>query len=259
MAKSFAPRIPKGKREFLDLSHRLPRDLLKNLEDGRFLEGAHLEEVKLSHIRVREQVRVTFDDASIRELAHNIEENGLIQPLVLHRSRGVLTLVCGERRFRAMTSLSWETAPCFILEGKDERELMAIQFSENSSRESLHYMDRALGILGYREATGASERQITRILGISKSEVHRSLIIAKIPRPLREAAVRHAVEKYVLLELAAMAPGPLRNKVEGKILAGRLTKRSTLKNLVRQHRKAQESSPTPPGSGIAPAEDVAVQ
>lgn len=249
MGKFFAPRVSKKRRESIDLSHKLPRDLLQGLEDGRFLEGARLEEVKLSCVAVREQVRTKFNDESIRELAHNIKENGLIQPLVIHRGKGVFTLICGERRFRAMMSIHMETAPCFILEGKSEQELMAIQFSENSSRESLHYIDRALGVLNYREATGASERQMMGILGVSKSEVHRCLIIARIPEALREAALKFNVEKYVLLELHALPPGPLREEIEKKILAGRLTKRSTLKKLLRNYRKA---SPPP-----SPSEDVA--
>ena len=87
-----------------------------------------------------------------------------------------------------MSSIDVDSAPCFVLEDKTADELMAIQFSENSSREALHYVDKADGILNYQKATKSSERKICKALEISKTEVHRSLIIGKLPKRIREAA-----------------------------------------------------------------------
>lgn len=251
MAKSFAPRVAKRKRKTLDHSDKLDRDLFK-LADERLLKGARLTEVKLKDVIVKDQVRTKFNDSSIRELAKNIQANGLIQPLVLHQKGNMFTLICGERRFRAMSSIEMEDCPCFVLDGKTEEELMAIQFSENSSREALHYIDKADGILNYQIATKASERKITAALGISKSEVHRSLLIAKLPRKIREAAKSHNIEKYVLLEWDALKKGKLRKEVEGQILVGEMTKRAQLKKVlkaggvVQAGRKQTKKSPALP-------------
>ena len=123
--------------------------------------------------------------------------------------------------------------PCFILENKNPQELMAIQFSENSSREELHYIDRADGILNYQKATKASERKITAALGISKSEVHRSLLIAKMTSKIKEAAKTYNIEKYVLLEFSALAAGTFKKKIERQILIGEVVKRSDIKRLIK--------------------------
>jgi ParB family chromosome partitioning protein len=231
MAKTFAPRVSKRQRKTIDLSNKLDRDLFK-LSDEKLLKGAKLDEIDLSTIKVKEQVRTKFNDSSLKELAENIKLNGLIQPLVLHDSKGVLTLICGERRFRAMSLIKKKTAPCFILEDKTEDELMAIQFSENSSREELHFIDKADGILNYQKATKASERSIMRALGISKSEVHRSLMIARLPKKVKEAAKRYNTEKYVLLELDALESGSLKKKLEKLVLSGEIIKRSELKKAI---------------------------
>ena len=233
MVKTFSPRVSKRKREIIDLSERLSEDLLKKLNENRFFRDAKLEEVALEDIRVREQVRTKFNDDSLKELARNIKENGLIQPLVVHLEGEKLTLICGERRYRAMVSIGMKEAPCFVLKGKTQNELMAIQFSENSSREALHYIDRADGILNYQRATKASERKIVAALGTSKSEVHRSLIIAKMPKRIKEAAKIHDIEKYVLLEFDALVAGPLKKRIEKKLLEGSLQKRSALKKIIR--------------------------
>lgn len=232
MAKNFAPRVSKKDRKTVSLSEKFDRDVFK-ISDDKLLKGAKLEEVSLKNIKVKEQVRTKFDDKSLKDLAENIKANGLIQPLVVHRVKGTLTLVCGERRYRAMTSIDMKKAPCYILDDKSEEELMAIQFSENSSREELHYIDKADGIYAYKKSTDASERKIQAALGISKSEVHRSLLLAKLPKELREAAKTFDIEKYVLLEFEAIGPGDFRDMVFEKIKSGEIRKRVELKKVLK--------------------------
>lgn len=233
MAKNFAPRLSKKQRKKVDLSEKIDRDVFK-LSDDRLLQGAKLLEIKLSDIKVKEQVRTKFNDASIRELAANIQANGLIQPLVVHRDgEHHYRLICGERRFRAMSSIEMRHAPCFVLENKTEEELMAIQFSENSAREALHYVDKADGILNYQRATKASERKIQSDLGISKSEVHRSLMIARMPQKIKEAAKAFNIEKYVLIEWDALGPGEDKKELEANILSGHLRKRGQLAQFIK--------------------------
>jgi len=232
MAKKFQSRVSKKSRKTIDMSKNLDRDLFKIAED-RLLQGARLEEFRLGDIKVKDQVRTKFNDSSIKELSENIRANGLIQPLVLHKYGKDYLLICGERRYRAMSLIDdMESCPCFILEDKTEDELMAIQFSENSAREALHYIDKADGILNYQKATKASERKIVAALGISKSEVHRSLLIAKLSKKVKEAAKRYNTEKYVLIEFKAMERGELRREVEKKIVSGELIKRSQLKRVL---------------------------
>ena len=232
MAKSFAKRTSKRERTIIDGSKNLGRDIFK-LSDERLLRGARLQEVPLNDITVKEQVRTKFNDSSLKELGENIKANGLIQPLVLHLENGKYVLICGERRFRAMNLIKMEKAPCFILENKSAQELMAIQFSENLSRENLHYIDTADGIYNYQKATGASERKIQTALGISKSEVHRSLIIAKLTSDIKNAAKVFNIEKYVLLEFRDLSNGQLKNDIKNKILKGEIRKRTEFKSMLR--------------------------
>ncbi|MDO9183883.1 MAG: ParB/RepB/Spo0J family partition protein [Bacteriovorax sp.] len=254
MSKTFAARVSKKQRTTIDLSEKVTdkigRDIFK-ISDERLLQGAKLAEIQIKEIVVKDQVRTKFNDDSIKDLAKNIEVNGLIQPLVLYLDKnGRYRLVCGERRYRALSFNKAEKAPCFVLENKTEEELMAIQFSENSSREELHYVDKADGILNYQIATEASERKIQAALGISKSEVHRSLLIAKMPHTLKEAAKKHDIEKYVLLEWDAMDKGSFKNDVEKKILAGEVTKRSELARILTSGSLLKASKKTPLKSAL---------
>lgn len=233
MAKEFSARVSKRERKVTDITSGIDEKILRS-NDQKLLRGAQLATIALKDIEVREQVRTKFNDESLRELGDNIKVNGLIQPLVLHREGNKFVLICGERRFRAMTLIEMKEAPCFILENKSKEELMAIQFSENQAREELHYIDQADSIYGYQKLTGTSERKITAALGISKSEVHRCLMIAKLPKDVKEAAKKFNTEKYVLLEWHELPKNEFKDEIKGKILAGDITKRLQLKRIISQ-------------------------
>lgn len=233
MAKEFSARVSKRERKVTDITAGIDEKILK-ANDQKLLRGAQLANIALDSIVVREQVRTKFNDESLRELGENIKVNGLIQPLVIHREGNKFVLICGERRFRAMTLINMKEAPCFILENKTKEELMAIQFSENQAREDLHYIDQADSIYGYQKLTGTSERKITAALGISKSEVHRCLMIAKLPKDIKEAAKNFNIEKYVLLEWDELPKNEFKDEIKGKILAGDITKRVQLSKIISQ-------------------------
>lgn len=233
MAKDFSPRVSKRERKVVDITSGIDEKILK-ANDQKLLRGAQLSNIALDSIVVRDQVRTKFNDESLRELGENIKVNGLIQPLVIHREGNKFVLICGERRFRAMTLIEMKDAPCFILENKTKEELMAIQFSENQAREDLHYIDQADSIYGYQKLTGTSERKITAALGISKSEVHRCLMIAKLPKDIKEAAKEFNTEKYVLLEWDELPKNEFKDEIKESILAGKITKREQLKRVISQ-------------------------
>lgn len=233
MAKEFSARVSKRERKVTDITAGIDEKILR-ANDQKLLRGAQLSTIALNQIVVRDQVRTKFNDESLRELGENIKVNGLIQPLVIHREVNKFVLICGERRFRAMTLIDMKEAPCFILENKTKEELMAIQFSENQAREDLHYIDQADSIYGYQKLTGTSERKITAALGISKSEVHRCLMIAKLPKDLKEAAKAHNIEKYVLLEWDELPKNEFKTEIRDRILSGEINKRVQLKRIIAQ-------------------------
>lgn len=233
MAKEFSARVSKRERKVTDITSGIDEKILR-ANDLKLLKGAQLANIRLKDIEVRDQVRTKFNDESLRELGENIKVNGLIQPLVLHREGNKFVLICGERRFRAMTLIDMAEAPCFILDNKTKEELMAIQFSENQAREDLHYIDQADSIYGYQKLTGTSERKITAALGISKSEVHRCLMIAKLPKDIKEAAKQFNTEKYVLLEWDELPRNEFKDEIKSRILNGEINKRLQLKRIISQ-------------------------
>jgi ParB family chromosome partitioning protein len=72
--------------------------------------GGGICELPLNRIVPNEkQARKNFDSASIHELAHSIQREGLLQPIIVCPMDGEqFSIVAGERRFRAMQFLGME-------------------------------------------------------------------------------------------------------------------------------------------------------
>ena len=109
--------------------------------------------------------RKTFDDAKLEELAQNIEEQGLLQPITVRKISDEETLideetgevvsvepryeiVCGERRFRAWNLLANKSAryneiPCIIREMTDEQAFDAM-ITENLQRQDVDPVEEAI-------------------------------------------------------------------------------------------------------------------
>lgn len=109
--------------------------------------------------------RKTFDESTLLELAQNIEEQGLLQPITVRKvSDGdsmiddetgeVLTIepkyeiVCGERRFRAWNLLANKSAryseiPCIVREMTDEQAFDAM-ITENLQRQDVDPVEEAI-------------------------------------------------------------------------------------------------------------------
>src|SRR3989344_8093694 len=70
---------------------------------------AYLKEIPLDRIAMAEgQPRQTFSESYIAELAEDIKQIGLLQPvLLIPSSQGHFDLVVGENRFRAHQLLKW--------------------------------------------------------------------------------------------------------------------------------------------------------
>lgn len=109
--------------------------------------------------------RKTFDEAKIEELAQNIEEQGLLQPITVRKISDEEThideetgdvvsvepryeIVCGERRFRAWNMLAkksdkYNEIPCIVREMTDEQAFEAM-ITENLQRQDVDPVEEAL-------------------------------------------------------------------------------------------------------------------
>src|SRR6266849_1770808 len=63
------------------------------------------------------QPRADFDQQALDELKDSIRQKGIIQPVTVRRARdGMLELISGERRIRALTEIGIKSVPAYFIE-----------------------------------------------------------------------------------------------------------------------------------------------
>ena len=106
------------------------------------------------------QPRTSFDEVSLLELAENIRQNGVLQPILVRPTGAGHEIVAGERRWRAAKLAGLTTIPVYLRE-LDDQQAAAASAVENLMREDLNPV----------EEVEAKRRIAALTLGVPESEV----------------------------------------------------------------------------------------
>lgn len=101
--------------------------------------------VPIDLIDIGAQVRTIFDDASLQELAGDIQTRGLLQPVLLNPHGARFTLIAGERRVKACRIAGLSDIPALITKASSSDALL-MQLAENIQREDLELQDQVNAI-----------------------------------------------------------------------------------------------------------------
>lgn len=106
-------------------------------------EGPALQFVALDAIEIVGQVRTSFDEAGLVELAEDFKVRGVLQPvLVCSPVDDRFRLIAGERRVRAARMAGLSAVPALV-GAATEDSLLDMQLAENIQREDLSLQDEA--------------------------------------------------------------------------------------------------------------------
>jgi len=130
------------------------------------------------------QPRTTFDEATLAELAADIKEHGVLQPLLVRphpTEEGRYQLVAGERRWRAARLAGKGEVPC-IERPTIDAEMERLALVENVQRADLDPVDEAHAYKRLIERLGLSVRDVAASVHKDHSYVVQRLLLIKDPR-----------------------------------------------------------------------------
>ncbi|WP_338779184.1 nucleoid occlusion protein [Metabacillus sp. FJAT-52054] len=167
---------------------------LENLEsEAGEAEMESREEVKqipvLDITPNRFQPRSIFSDEKIDELSMTIRTHGIIQPIVVRPADGKYELIAGERRWRAVQRLGWETIPAIIKDFND-KETASVALIENLQREELSAIEEALAYAKLLKLHELTQEALAQRLGKGQSTVANKLRLLKLPDEVQEALLQ---------------------------------------------------------------------
>ncbi len=127
------------------------------------------------------QPRRNFPEEELLELAESIRTHGMLQPIVVRERDGRYEIIAGERRWRAAKLAGLDRVPAIIREVESEEEMLVFALVENLQREDLNPVEKALALKKLKEEFNATDQEIGRIIGKSRSAVTNTLRLLDLP------------------------------------------------------------------------------
>ncbi|TAA41072.1 ParB/RepB/Spo0J family partition protein [Corallincola spongiicola] len=160
------------------------RDRVDAQADGEAQSAAAIPKGEMQKLPIEQlepgkyQPRKDMSPEALEELAHSIEAQGIIQPIVVRKvASGKYEIIAGERRWRASQLAGLDIVPCMVKDVPDEAAV-AIALIENIQREDLNAMEEAIALkrlmtefqLTHQEtadAVGKSRTTVTNLLRLN--------------------------------------------------------------------------------------------
>tara|TARA_Y100001960_G_scaffold332599_1_gene433739 strand:+ start:3225 stop:4091 length:867 start_codon:yes stop_codon:yes gene_type:complete len=131
------------------------------------------------------QARKKFDEEKLNQLAESIKKNGLIQPIIVRKSKKDFELVAGERRLKACKLVGINEISA-IVSKFDDREAFESGLIENLQREDLTSIEEAEGYNRLMNEFNYNQEQLALVVSKSRSHVANLLRIISLPKEVKK-------------------------------------------------------------------------
>lgn len=164
-----------------------------------------VREIPLLLIDEGENIRQSYDEEGIKQLALSITEHGLLQPVLLNEKGTRFGIRAGHRRVLAFRLLRRETIPAIV--GPPPEHLDELQLIENIQREDLSPADLESAVSTLVKRAGSQEKVAERLMK-SKQWVSNILAASKVREAIGDTlegqGVRSSLPSGHLREIAGL-------------------------------------------------------
>jgi len=137
-----------------------------------------------SIVRNKFQPRKLFDKKTLEELTDSIKERGIIQPIVVRKSKDFTDkyeIVAGERRWLAAQNAGMNDVPVVEI---DVDDLQSLEFAivENVQRTDLNPIEEALGYKRLINEFNYDQEKVAQFIGKSRAHISNCLRLLSLPK-----------------------------------------------------------------------------
>lgn len=133
------------------------------------------------------QPRQQFDNDALDELVSSIKEKGILTPVTVCDQDGKYILIAGERRLRAAKIAGLTDIPAYIIEVKNDAELMEMALIENIQRENLNPIEEAEAFAVLNSKFSLSQEAVAKAVGKKRVTVANALRLLKLPLEIKDS------------------------------------------------------------------------
>ncbi|AND80237.1 ParB/RepB/Spo0J family partition protein [Streptococcus pantholopis] len=177
------------------------------------------------------QPRIYFDEKELLELSASIKANGLIQPLIVRKSKIFgYELIAGERRLKAAKLAHLSKVPV-IVKTISDNESMQQAVIENLQRSDLNPIEEAKAYQQLIEKDGMTHDELARLMGKSRPYITNTIRLLNLPEQIIEAVEKKELSQGHARVLLTVENAELQNEWFEKIIKQGLSVRQIEKAL----------------------------
>lgn len=142
----------------------------------------HLQNIEMRMISPNpHQPRIAFNEEALDQLANNIKELGLLQPITVRKAGfNRYEIISGERRFRACQKLDMTSIDCLVVAISDEDNAL-LALAENITRDDLEDYEIAKAIISFQK-NFPNKKEYAQVLNIGRAKLYRLLSFKMLPQ-----------------------------------------------------------------------------
>ena len=165
-----------------------------NSSNEEKVKHAGITKILLSKIKTNPyQPRKEFNKKSLEDLALSIKQKGVISPITVREENNNYILIAGERRYRASKSIKLKEIPAYVIDVKNDSDMMQIALIENIQRENLNPMEESEAYALLQNQFKLSQNDIAKSVGKNRSTIANSLRLLQLPLEIRQSLKKNKI------------------------------------------------------------------
>lgn len=163
-------------------------------------------------IEPHDQVRTVIVFEGLQELAQDIKQGGLIQPIIVVKTVDKYEILDGHRRYLAAKIAGLEFVPC-IVRAMDMKEADLVKLRANFFREDVNPVDEARYFVKLHEKHGLAYNEISKLCSRSDSYVLNRVQLLQCDPKVLAALEGKQINFSQALEISKMPDEDIRNEL----------------------------------------------
>ncbi len=207
-------------------------------------------ELKITDIVSNEkQPRRNFQKEALNELAESIREHGIVQPIVVRKTKDNYEIVAGERRWRAARLAGLKKIPVVI---KDYSEMQALEIAliENLQREDLNPIEEAFAYKSLIEEHKVTQEEIAKRIGKSRPFIANTIRLLNLDDEIKELLIEGKISAGHARALLTIDNKGKRIEIANRIIKEGLNVRQIERLGVDKKPKKRDSKRSPEIRGV---------
>lgn len=204
----------------------IPTDVLENENNLDNIKKINIDLI----IPNESQPRKNFDKDKILQLAQSIKEHGIIQPLLLNKSKdeNKYIIVAGERRWRAAKAANVKEVPAIIMD-LSNKEILEISLIENIQRQDLNPIEEAISYKRLIDDFGLKQEDLANRIGKSRTAITNCIRLLNLDKRVQEYLINELISEGHARALLSIENKDLQYKLATNIIKNGLNVRQVEK------------------------------